>query len=463
MAELNVRPALDIPAHHSATNTDDLDTRRVVGSPDRAFNSGVHCGGSGCDALDCGMRRGDVENDASKSGMHRGDARCGPFDSGRHCDHARSGWTRGRQSRPPYENPDNVISTRSTQVTLGPDSSTGAASKPAATHALRQPFCHHIARLAVRSLYAELALYPKPGLVSLVDNGSHADMSAATFLRSMFALRRYFLHITRAGMANAPFDELKRLGIAAEERMLRATGGINTHRGAIFCLGMLCAAIGRCRAAGVPLAPAAIRTTLRAHWGRALNAHGADIGTHTHGMQPDGAPPTQKPSTGDPSTGDPPNGDPANGRTPNKDLANITSPGHTPSHGTQALLRYAASGAREEAARGFPSVFETGLPALQGTLAADRGMRRARIDALFALMATISDTNVYHRGGVNGALTVRSRARSFVARGGTAAPGWEARALACHRDFVAARLSPGGAADLLGAVCLVHAVCGGEG
>ena len=90
-------------------------------------------------------------------------------------------------------------------------------------------------------------------------------------------------------------------------------------------------------------------------------------------------------------------------------------------------------------------------------------MRRARIDALFSLMAHISDTNVYHRGGINGALRVRSQARAFVARGGSAAPDWEARALACHRDFVAARLSPGGAADLLGAVCFVHAACGGEG
>ena len=287
----------------------------------------------------------------------------------------------------------------------------GMLRTPAPIHDRR--FCQRIARLAVRSLYAELALYPKPGLVSLVDNGSHQDMTAETFVRSMFALRRYFLHIAEAGMAGASFSELKRLGIAAEERMLRATNGINTHRGAIFCLGLLSAAIGRCRASGALLSPGAIRAALIAHWGAELGAHSVDAGTQ--------------------------------------------------SHGAKALLRYAASGAREEGARGFPSVFEVGLPALQRTLGAGRGMRRARIDALFSLMAHISDTNVYHRGGVNGALRVRSQARVFVARGGSAAPDWEARALACHRDFVAARLSPGGAADLLGAVCFVHAACGGEG
>lgn len=266
-----------------------------------------------------------------------------------------------------------------------------------------------VARLAVRSLYAELALYPKPGLVSLVDSGSHDDMTAATFVRSMFALRRYFAQITAAGIDDAPFAVLRRLGIAAEERMLRATGGVNTHRGAIFCLGLLCAAIGRCHGAGVALEPGAIRAMLLARWGRDLGAHRAGGGA---------------------------------------------------SHGARVRLRYAAGGAREEGARGFPSVFAVGLPALQAALRDGRGLRAARIDALFALMAHVSDTNVYHRGGIDGARTVRRMARAFVARGGTAAPDWQARALACHRVFVAARLSPGGAADLLGAVCLLHAACG---
>jgi len=280
--------------------------------------------------------------------------------------------------------------------------------RPARVESTRA-FCQRIARLAVRSLYAELALYPKPGLVSFVDNGSHDDMTAVTFLRSLFALRRYFLRITRAGIEDAPFHGLKDLGIEAEARMLRATDGINTHRGAIFCLGMLCAAIGRCQADGVALTPAAIQAMLLRCWGAALGAHSGDIVTQ--------------------------------------------------SHGAIALRRYAASGAREEGARGFPSVFDVGLPAFYRALAAGRGARRARIDALFALMAHVSDTNVYHRGGVEGAQTVRRAARAFIARGGTAAPDWEARALICHRTFVAARLSPGGAADLLGAVCLVQAAC----
>jgi triphosphoribosyl-dephospho-CoA synthase len=291
-------------------------------------------------------------------------------------------------------------------------------SHTAAIRAPRQPaagadrrYCLDTARLAVGCLHTELVLYPKPGLVSLVDNGSHADMTAATFMRSMFALRHYFNRVFRAGADDAPFAVLRRLGIDAEARMMQATCGINTHRGAIFSLGMLCAAIGRARAQRIAMTPAGLRAVMLIRWGEELGAH----------AQPDGA----------------------------------------DSHGLRAAALHAVSGAREEGALGLPSVFEIGLPAMQRTLAAGRSMYHARIDALFALMAHISDTNVVHRGGAQGALTVRSHAQRFAAMGGTADPDWLACALDSHREFVAQKLSPGGAADLLAATCLVHATTRG--
>lgn len=278
-------------------------------------------------------------------------------------------------------------------------------SLPAAPRAGRA-FCAAAARLAVRSLYIELALYPKPGLVSLVDNGSHRDMHAGTFLRSLFALRHYFVRITRAGIDGAPFPVLRELGIAAERRMLAATGGVNTHRGAIFGLGMLCAAAGLRHGRGLPLSPAGLRRTLLAQWGDALGKHHGGAGGQSHGQR--------------------------------------------------VAALHAVGGARAEMARGMPSVFELALPRLRNTLAAGRGERAARIDALFALMAELGDTNVYHRAGAAGALLVRQSAQAFLARGGTASDGWERMALDCHRRFVAHRLSPGGAADLLAATCFVH-------
>ena len=288
-----------------------------------------------------------------------------------------------------------------------PTSLAPPAMPPTAARRLKRAFALDTARLAVGCLHAELALYPKPGLVSLLDNGSHRDMTAATFLRSLFALRHYFMLICQAGIDDAPFAVLKRLGIDAERRMLLATGGVNTHRGAIFSLGLLCAALGRAHALRTDGSASALRAVLLATWG-------ADLAGHTQ-----------------------------------------AAAGY--SHGLRAAALHAAGGAREEGALGLPSVFEIGLPALRHTLGAGRDLRHARIDALFALMAHIGDTNVLHRGGRAGAYTVKLRARRFLASGGTADPDWQAAALACHRLFVRRRLSPGGAADLLAATCLVHA------
>jgi len=272
-------------------------------------------------------------------------------------------------------------------------------------------FCRQLAVQAVRSLYQELTLYPKPGLVSLVDNGSHEDMNASIFMQSLFALRHYFRAIAQAAMAGASFGELKALGIAAETRMLHATGGINTHRGAIFCLGMLCAAIAACQAQHIALTAPAIRAVLLIEWGADLAAHTAPE-AHACG-----------------------------------------------SHGLRATAQHALGGAREEAAQGFPALFEIALPQLHSTLAAGRDWQCAKVDALFALMAHLSDTNVLHRGGKAGATLVRTHSQAFLAAGGTADAGWLAKARQTHDCFVQQRLSPGGAADLLAATCLLHAVC----
>ena len=296
--------------------------------------------------------------------------------------------------------------TLKTHLTLNHSTLQPSAGYPARRQ--HRAFCLDIARKALGCLHAELALHPKPGLVSLLDNGSHDDMTAATFMRSMFALRHYFKQVCQAGLDEAPFAILKRLAIDAERRMLEATGGINTHRGAIFSLGLLCAAAGSARARRLTLTPETLQAAIVSRWGVALTAHAISGAVDTHGLQ--------------------------------------------------AASRHASSGAREEGALGLPSVFEIGLPALHATLKAGRSMRHARIDTLFALMAHISDTNVIHRGGMAGALTVKHHAQNFIDMGGSANLEWHSVALACHQAFVAQKLSPGGAADLLAATCLVHAV-----
>lgn len=265
-----------------------------------------------------------------------------------------------------------------------------------------------IARRAVHALYAELMLYPKPGLVSTVDCGSHDDMDAGLFMHSLFSLRGYFKATAAAGARRADFAILNALGRDAERRMLDATGGVNTHRGAIFCLGLLSAACGRASVStgSEPLTPARLRSTLMRQWGQQLAVHCDD-------------------------------------RLPD-------------AHGTGVALSHGHGGARAQAARGMPAVFELALPALRAALHAGRDWECARIDAFFHLMAQLDDSNVLHRGGAAGASLVQRCGERFIAAGGTANCNWRTEALAAHRLLVTHRLSPGGAADLLAAACFVH-------
>ncbi len=281
-----------------------------------------------------------------------------------------------------------------------------SATAHTASSAATRAFAHTIARAATRSLYVELTTTPKPGLVCPGDNGSHPDMAAATLLRSLFALRHYFHAVTAAAARAAPFTELQRLGIAAESRMLAATGGVNAHRGAIFNIGLLAAACGDLYRRQEPLTPGTLSRTVRARWSPAICE-----------MRP---------------------------------LA--------PSHGLAVAARYGAGGARLEAARGYPSIFDVALPAFRQALHSGLTRRRALVQTLFALIAHLEDTNLLHRGGLDGLRFARTAAKNFLARGGTTRPDWETCAYAIRDDFVARNLSPGGAADLLAATWFAHTV-----
>ena len=259
-----------------------------------------------------------------------------------------------------------------------------------------------IGRAATLALYDELALSPKPGLVTLVDNGSHADMDATTFMRSLFALRGYFPQIAALGQAGADFRSLERCGIAAESRMLAATGGVNTHRGAIFMIGLLCAAAGALARDGQPLQPAAVRATLCQRWGAALAARAQQAPTLPGGV---------------------------------------------------VARKLGLRGASHEAAAGFPVLFDTAVPALAAAQARGLAPRLAWLDTLFHVMAALDDSNLALRGGLAGLRHAQSAARAFIAAGGTAQPDALHVAAGIGREFVARRLSPGGAADTVAAAC----------
>ena len=105
--------------------------------------------------------------------------------------------------------------------------------------------------LAEAALWQELELTPKPGLVDRLNNGSHRDMDHALFVRSIMAITPWFARFAELGEAHAakPADRqlriLRPMGMACEQAMYAATGGVNTHKGGIFALGLLCFAAGR--------------------------------------------------------------------------------------------------------------------------------------------------------------------------------------------------------------------------
>jgi triphosphoribosyl-dephospho-CoA synthase len=267
-----------------------------------------------------------------------------------------------------------------------------------------------IADQAVLALLHELAAWPKPGLVSCVDSGSHTDMDAAMLQASAEALRPFFAELALVGQDGSDMARLRAIGLRAEAAMLAATGGVNTYRGAIFGLGLLCAAAGTVAEVstdGAAVAPVRLGEVVVRRWA-------ADIGR-----------------------------------------------GPIPlfSHGAAALRRYGAGGARAEAAGGFRSIYEVGLPALrEGRALQPDDADAPAVQACFALIAAVCDTNLLHRGGAEGMRYASEATASFLSQGGVGAPDWRARAAAVHVAFVARRLSPGGCADLLAMTLFVDAL-----
>jgi len=258
-----------------------------------------------------------------------------------------------------------------------------------------------IGDLAVACLKLEVATYPKPGLVSHVDNGAHRDMDAALLNRSAETLRPFFADLAAAGAAGAGMDRLRVIGIQAEHEMLLATNGVNTHRGAIFGLGLLCAAAGFRDTYAVPQSLGSLIAQI---WGH-------DI---------------------------------------------LAGPRPLRSHGAEASRRYGVGGARLEASQGLPAVYNIALPVLRAARSIAAGDEEAaRVQACMQLIATVDDTNLLYRGGRDGLAFAQSQATAFLGQGGITADGWRDRAIAIHRAFTTRNLSPGGCADLLGMALFV--------
>ena len=259
-----------------------------------------------------------------------------------------------------------------------------------------------IGELACRALLYEACTAPKPGLVDRCNCGSHADMDLFTFMAGAAALQPYFTRCAAIGQETAQqppqatFTALRSVGRLAEGEMLRATGGVNTHKGAVFLMGLACAALGRLGRSG---GSAAVLRECAAM---------------------------------------------AAGVTAELDGAADTA-------GERFYRDYGLRGVRGEAEDGFPSVETAGLPTLERALAEGKSPEQAGCEALLALMSVCEDTALVHRVGYEGWQQVKARAAQLL-REGVTQPALEQ----FDRDMIARNASPGGSADLLALCWLLH-------
>ncbi|MFJ4607749.1 triphosphoribosyl-dephospho-CoA synthase [Pseudomonas atacamensis] len=259
-----------------------------------------------------------------------------------------------------------------------------------------------LADLAVDALIDEADLSPKPALVDRRGNGAHTDLHLGLMHASALALWPAFKEMAEAaleiGEVGVPLREaIGRIGREGEQTMLVTTNGVNTHRGAIWALGLLVTAAA--------LQPKSI----------ALCA----------------------------------------GRLALLDDRYAPTP---LSHGAQVAQRYGARGAREEAQLGFPSVLQRGLPQLHKSRANGHGEQNARLDALLAIMTELADTCVLYRAGEPGLQAMQAGAQAVLDAGGSSSLSGRRRLHELDQQLIALNASPGGAADLLAATLLLDRI-----
>lgn len=269
--------------------------------------------------------------------------------------------------------------------------------------AAREFMCEYIATRAYFALSQEVTTTPKPGLVDGNNTGAHKDMDIRHFFASANALRPYFCDcaeqgfLTRDLTAAETLAAIRPLGLEAEQTMLKATHGVNTHKGAIFSLGILCAALGR-------LSPDLWQPEHLFGECAAIAEGIAD-----------------------------------------RDFSGVTME-TARTAGERLYAQYGITGVRGQAQAGFPAVGNVALPVLRRGLEQGLSLNDAGAAVLLHLIAATDDTNLIHRGGREKQLQVKQQIADLL----ESDPFPSAETIKeLDKQFIRDNLSPGGSADLL--------------
>ncbi|HHW37254.1 MAG TPA: triphosphoribosyl-dephospho-CoA synthase [Bacillales bacterium] len=261
-------------------------------------------------------------------------------------------------------------------------------------------FSHYVGEAAVQSLIEEVELTPKPGLVDMANTGAHHDLTVELMKKSAESLKETFVEIAYISHGLEPSQSIREkiaaIGREGEKRMLQATNGVNTHKGAIWALGLL------------------------------VSASAMDKGTFSieEIASTSGA------------------------------IARF-SDRYCPvaaTNGSKVINKFGVNGAKGEAQQGFPHIIRFSIPMLKKARAFGLTEEFARLMTLLSLMAHLDDTCILHRGGLEALSYAKQQAIALLKTG-------KLETLKkLDKEFTRRNISPGGSADLLAATLLLDKI-----
>lgn len=273
-----------------------------------------------------------------------------------------------------------------------------------------------IGYLASMALQVELDTTPKPGLVDRNDNGAHRDMDHALMQRSIQALHPYFVRLAQLGFTDKQpcHDEIVNIGIEAEREMFKATGGVNTHKGALFSIGL----------AAVALAGESFSRITQAE------------GCGTMAYNDVNSKQIQYLSNSIAS------------------LARLF-PDTNGTHGSKAKANNILKGALDNAREGYTQLFKAWLPFYIDRIA--EGDNYALHKTLLRIMCDLDDTNIVYRTSIETMKEVKTEARQMLDASRNIV-NFEVALQAMNTDYIHRNISPGGSADMLSLVVFLSCV-----
>jgi holo-ACP synthase/triphosphoribosyl-dephospho-CoA synthase len=280
----------------------------------------------------------------------------------------------------------------------------------------RREVSRKLALSSLKAMILEVSSHPAFGLVSPLSSGAHRDMDYFTFVDSSFAIERYFEEMAALGCSYLEVEEIFRriryIGMKAEEAMFKATAEINTHKGMVFLMGIVVAAVGKA-----------------IYLKQDLKEVEQIIAQMCRDILKDFDLIKEKIELGKKLT-----------------------------HGEKLYLTYGITGVRGVVREGLKIVFEKSLPVLEKGIEEGQHINSVMTQVLLTLMAELEDSTILHRHNFEVLKEVQARAKMILEKGGAYTSLGKNLCVETEIEFIERNISPGGSADLLAVTLFLHSI-----